>query len=839
MIQRKNKILKLMKISKALLLASYRRFLFALSFFRCPLSIVRRPLSIIRSPLSVLLSLMVITLTLSLTLSPTLSFAQTKEIEMSTYHISPVNTYKYIQLVPKEKAAIGDFGDACAIEGQVQVATDGSIFLCHSNQLKPLSGIWRQDNNDIFLTDENNPKEKFVGIGTILPEFKLTLDLDDSNPDGGILAKGIEILPSVIDDDYSDFSSLSNLLDESSEYAMLLWYPQKGAFRALQTPDSSSDFWDEANIGYYSTALGKNNQARSMASFAAGSNNIVNGPLSAIVGGDNNFINTNVTDQNAKELILGSTIIGGELNQITGPDDGTDIGGPGGNLIAGGRRNNILAASMSAIIGGCDNLIDNSANNFTESNTNYNNPSRRLFSLILSGGSYWSTGEWNGWTHHQITSYNDAIAEGSVIVGAGSGLEARIRGASFSGITAPSYCYIGNYDSDSASYLPMTHAFLGAAYDSSIKGDYSAALALGWTYHFSGHHSIILAQDDLGPISANYASIAATAEEIQAWSTGLEISGEYFSLGAGINPYITGNYGFIGSIYGNTSEAAGDIIDLSGSYSVMPVSLKNQLSGSYSFASGKEIVCSSAHSTCYSNVNDSSNGEYSWFFGNIANTGGTRRFVWNGDSGTLNLPGANGNDIAVLNTDAFGINTKTPQHTLDVNGTIRTEKLFIDTLKTAAGSSLKVLEPGGQLTLDLAEEINATEAVEPGDVLVINKTSPEKVSKSNGPYDKNVVGVVSSAPALLFSTSGVTANPGTTPESTQTPPVALAGRVPVKVSTENGPIKPGDLLTSSSAPGVAMKATDRTLATHAVIGKALEKFDQKENGKILAIVTLR
>jgi len=51
--------------------------------------------------------------------------------------------------------------------------------------------------------------------------------------------------------------------------------------------------------------------------------------------------------------------------------------------------------------------------------------------------------------------------------------------------------------------------------------------------------------------------------------------------------------------------------------------------------------------------------------------------------------------------------------------------------------------------------------------------------------------------------------------------VALNGRVPVKVSTENGEIKAGDFLTSSSIPGVAMKATK----PGQVVGKALEDFD--------------
>jgi hypothetical protein len=68
-------------------------------------------------------------------------------------------------------------------------------------------------------------------------------------------------------------------------------------------------------------------------------------------------------------------------------------------------------------------------------------------------------------------------------------------------------------------------------------------------------------------------------------------------------------------------------------------------------------------------------------------------------------------------------------------------------------------------------------------------------------------------------------------------PVALNGRVPVKVSTENGEIKPGDLLTVSSTPGVAMKATRPGF----VIARALEGYaanDTSAVGKIIVFVNL-
>jgi hypothetical protein len=59
-------------------------------------------------------------------------------------------------------------------------------------------------------------------------------------------------------------------------------------------------------------------------------------------------------------------------------------------------------------------------------------------------------------------------------------------------------------------------------------------------------------------------------------------------------------------------------------------------------------------------------------------------------------------------------------------------------------------------------------------------------------------------------------------------PLALAGRVPVKVTDENGGIEPCDLLTLSSLPGRAMKFT----GAGPTLGTALESWTSGE-GRIL------
>ena len=68
--------------------------------------------------------------------------------------------------------------------------------------------------------------------------------------------------------------------------------------------------------------------------------------------------------------------------------------------------------------------------------------------------------------------------------------------------------------------------------------------------------------------------------------------------------------------------------------------------------------------------------------------------------------------------------------------------------------------------------------------------------------------------------------------------MAMIGIVPTKVSAENGPIKRGDLLVTSSIPGYAMKGTDHSRMLGAVIGKALGNLDSR-TGVTEAVITLQ
>jgi len=114
---------------------------------------------------------------------------------------------------------------------------------------------------------------------------------------------------------------------------------------------------------------------------------------------------------------------------------------------------------------------------------------------------------------------------------------------------------------------------------------------------------------------------------------------------------------------------------------------------------------------------------------------------------------------------------------------------------------------------DLAERYTSSQDLQAGEVVVGDQSNAQNVIRSTTQYQSNIMGVVSTSPGFVAGAY--------TPDSY---PIALVGRVPVKISTENGPIHSGDYLTSASIPGYAMKAT----VAGRVLGTALQDFDPSD-----------
>jgi hypothetical protein len=172
------------------------------------------------------------------------------------------------------------------------------------------------------------------------------------------------------------------------------------------------------------------------------------------------------------------------------------------------------------------------------------------------------------------------------------------------------------------------------------------------------------------------------------------------------------------------------------------------------------------------------------------------------------------------------------------NGTADVIRGFTPTgLKFRVTNTGRVVTPVVEITggSDLAEPfaMSGEDEIPAGALVVIDDRNPGQLRMSDQPYDNRVAGVVSGA-------GGV--NPGLTLSQQDKfdgdRNVALTGRVYALADASCGPIRPGDLLTTSSRPGHAMKATDPERSHGAVIGKAMSSLDSG-TGLVLVLVNLQ
>lgn len=122
---------------------------------------------------------------------------------------------------------------------------------------------------------------------------------------------------------------------------------------------------------------------------------------------------------------------------------------------------------------------------------------------------------------------------------------------------------------------------------------------------------------------------------------------------------------------------------------------------------------------------------------------------------------------------------------------------------------------------------------EPGDILTISTTADRTVEKSSSPYSNLVAGVYATKPGVLLTEEHIDT------DLSNKVPMGVIGVIPTKVCLENGKIKRGDLLVTSSKAGTAMKADLKKVKIGQVIGKALQDYDQKEIGKIQVLVNIK
>lgn len=162
-----------------------------------------------------------------------------------------------------------------------------------------------------------------------------------------------------------------------------------------------------------------------------------------------------------------------------------------------------------------------------------------------------------------------------------------------------------------------------------------------------------------------------------------------------------------------------------------------------------------------------------------------------------------------------------------IDRTLGKSRLTIDAKGTVSVGVLQIT--GGA---DVAEPFEMAHDIPQGAVVSIDSAHAGRLRLSDRPYDRRVAGVVSGANGIA---AGLSLNQTDLGDGRN---VALSGRVYVLADATHHPIEPGDLLTTSSLPGLAMKAGDVHRAQGAIIGKAMSEL-KHGTGVVLVLVSLQ
>lgn len=218
--------------------------------------------------------------------------------------------------------------------------------------------------------------------------------------------------------------------------------------------------------------------------------------------------------------------------------------------------------------------------------------------------------------------------------------------------------------------------------------------------------------------------------------------------------------------------------------------------------------------------------------GVAGNTGPAARFntTYTGASAnTLEVTSIGSGNTIFVNHTGVGSSTATLRN-LAVFQTNGLNKARID--NTGKGFFNGGTQASGADFAEAFAVVGSRTSYEPGDVLVISQSVDRAMEKSAQPYSTLVAGVVSTKPGAVFTDRDADA------DLSDLVPLGVIGVIPTKVCVENGPIGRGDLLVTSSQPGVAMRAGANPPAG-CVIGKALANFNAGGVGKIDALINVR
>jgi hypothetical protein len=311
---------------------------------------------------------------------------------------------------------------------------------------------------------------------------------------------------------------------------------------------------------------------------------------------------------------------------------------------------------------------------------------------------------------------------------------------------------------------------------------------------------------------SNAATIGTTLSATGNITGGNLITGGFASVTGNITGGNIGTAGLItatGTIQSTANVTGGNLRTGGLITATGNITAAGNISGTFFLGNGALLTGLSAAVSVQRIVNGTSNVEINASGGNIAMTVG----------GTANVVVVSGSGISTSGIIAInGGGGVTAIQNLAGNG--------VGNIGNSTGYFNRVFATStSALYSDVAERFAADAYLEPGTVVELGGV--QEITRARLELSDDVFGVISTAPAYLM-------NAGSGEDDTH-PPVAVAGRVPVKVI---GTARKGDRLVSAG-DGIARVATKDEITPYNVIGRCLEDKPTAELGMVNSIVTLK
>ncbi|MFZ0826562.1 MAG: hypothetical protein WAO02_03985 [Verrucomicrobiia bacterium] len=696
-------------------------------------------------------------------------------------------------------------------------------------------GVWSLTGNggttpgvNFLGTSDNEPLELWVNGGRA---FRLQPGLNDPDVIGGTQSS---IDPSVSGATIA--GGVGNTIGAGNDYATIGGGSDNTAYYDATVSGGYANRAtnNEAVVGggYNNTAGGKE------ATVSGGAQNTATGPGGFVGGGGYDGINV----AGNKASGPASTVTGGTGNTASG--EYAIIGGGANNAASsegafvGGGLDNTASGELATVPGGSLNLASGQ----------YSFAAGDYAQAINEGAFVWADSEGTPFSSTANNQFSVRANGGVRFVTGGMGMT--IDGVPVAtgggGGGGSGWSLTGN-----AGTTPGVN-FLGTTDDAGLELHVYSLRGIGLNYSSQGPLGINNATDASINVNSGFWENLISAGVVGATIAG---GGEqhYDDLtGAQNMPNsVTGNFGTVGGGNNNTAGYGGTV----------PGGIDNTASGQSSFAAGENATASDNNSFVWSDGTRGAVSQGPNSFAVLA-TGGAFFYT---TTSSLNVEVDPAGDVDFGSSTRQMLNLYSSLYGIGVQSSTLYQRTaagggfawFAGGVHTNAqdnpggGTTVMTLDGSGNLNVtanasvctlairggcDLAEPFqisSAAQEIPQGAVVVIDEANPGQLRMSDQPYDTRVAGIISGAnginPGIQMQQQGLLEGGKN---------VALTGRVYVQADTSNGAIKAGDLLTTSSIAGHAMKVTDHARAQGATLGKAMSALKDGQ-GMILVLVTLQ